>query len=112
MSVDVKIIDNSGQVKEEMQAAVLRALERMGGMAQAFAMDKAPVDTGNLRDHIHTVISDDEKAVYIGTKDDEVPYAGYVELGTYKMRAQPFLKPAASDHALDYLRILEDELKG
>ena len=47
----------------------------------------------------------------IGTYDEEVPYALYVEVGTHKMAAQPFLKPAASDHKNEYRKIIEDALK-
>ena len=50
-----------------------------------------------------------EKAAYIGTN---VEYAPYVELGTSRSKAQPYLKPAATEHTTVYRRILEDELKG
>ena len=49
-----------------------------------------------------------KKSVYIGTN---VEYSSYVELGTIKMDAQPFLKPAVADHANEYLKIIEKELK-
>ena len=50
-----------------------------------------------------------KSAVYIGTN---VEYSSYVELGTIKMYAKPFLKPAVADHANKYRKIIEDELKG
>lgn len=49
-----------------------------------------------------------DRAVYVGTN---VEYAVYVELGTIKSKAYPFLKPAATEHAAVYKRILKDELK-
>ena len=49
-----------------------------------------------------------ENAVYIGTN---VEYSSYVELGTINMDAQPFLKPAVADHANEYRKIIENELK-
>ena len=49
-----------------------------------------------------------KKAVYIGTN---VEYSSYVELGTIKMDAKPFLKPAVADHANTYRKIIEKELK-
>lgn len=53
----------------------------------------APVDTGNLRASINHVsgYGDQGPVAYVGT---DVPYAIYQELGTWKMRAQPFLRPA------------------
>ena len=53
-------------------------------------------------------IGENNKSVYIGTN---VEYSSYVELGTIKMDAQPFLKPAVADHANEYRKIIENELK-
>lgn len=109
MSVEFK--DNSKAVKAALEAAILEALQGIGEAAEKHAKEKAPVDTGNLRDHIRHAVSEDEKAVYIGTYDKEVPYALYVEVGTHKMAAQPYLKPAAADHKGEYRKIIEDALK-
>ena len=79
MSVEFK--DNSKAVKAALEAAILEALQGIGEAAEKHAKEKAPVDTGNLRDHIRHAVSEDEKAVYIGTYDKEVPYALYVEVG-------------------------------
>lgn len=105
---DVEIKDNSAEVLDELAAATLRALERIGMQAEGYAKDLCPVDTGNLRNSISHKVDDAEQAVYIGTN---VEYAPYVELGTVKMAAQPFLKPAAADHRQTYKNIMEDEMK-
>lgn len=49
-----------------------------------------------------------ERAAIIGTN---VEYAPYVEYGTRRTKAQPFIKPAAENHADEYKRIVESELK-
>lgn len=49
-----------------------------------------------------------QKAVYIGTN---VEYAPYVEYGTSRMKARPFIIPAASSHGEEYRAIVEQELK-
>lgn len=49
-----------------------------------------------------------EKAVYIGSN---VEYAPYVEMGTQRTKAQPYLKPAAEDHLDEYKAIVESTLK-
>ena len=48
------------------------------------------------------------KSVYIGTN---VEYAPYVELGTSRAQAKPYLKPAVTEHSTTYRRIIEDEMK-
>lgn len=100
-------VDNTAAVKGGLKSAFARALERIGMQAEGYAKDLCPVDTGNLRNSItHT---SDGKAAYIGTN---VEYGKYVELGTVKMAAQPYLRPAAADHAGTYRNIVKDELSG
>ena len=100
-------VDNTAAVKGGLKSAFARALERIGLLAEGYAKDRCPVDTGNLRNSItHT---SDGKAAYIGTN---VAYGKYPELGTVKMAAQPYLRPAAADHAGTYRNIVKDELSG
>lgn len=107
--VSVTFEDHSQEVLDTMKGAILRGLERCGMQAEGYAKDLCPVDTGNLRNSIsHVVDTEKADAAYIGTN---VEYAPYVELGTAKQKAQPFLKPAAADHAQTYKNIMEDELK-
>lgn len=78
----VKITDNSAKTKAEFEAAALRALEKCGLTAEAYAKKlcggfKHP--TGNLRNSISHKVVSNEKAVYVGSN---VEYAAYVELGT------------------------------
>jgi HK97 gp10 family phage protein len=99
--------DNTEEILRGIADAKQRALERIGLSAEGYAKKECPVDTGNLRNSITHARDDD--AAYIGTN---VEYAPYVELGTSRMKAQPFLRPAATEHTTVYRRILEDELKG
>ena len=105
--VNIRITDNSGLVGEEFEQAVERALTRIGLQAETYAKRECPVDTGNLRDSITNAV--DDKSAYVGTN---VEYAPYVELGTSRAKAQPFIKPAATEHSDVYKRIVQDELGG
>jgi len=129
--MQIEIMDNSSFAKDELQSAVLRALEKCGMTAEGNAKLLCPVDTGNLRNSITHLVQPEEPAVYIGTNSE---YAAYVELGTgrhypggrqtpwvyqdakgqwhltHGQRAQPYLKPAVADHANTYKNIIEDEL--
>lgn len=104
--MSVKFTDNSREVLSAFEEAKARGLERIGLEAEGYAKDLCPVDTGNLRNSISHLVDGD--SAYIGTN---VEYAPYVELGTVKQKAQPYLKPAAADHAQTYRNIMEDELK-
>lgn len=108
VSLEIKT-DNTELVVSEINDAVLRALEQIGMAAEGYAKDLCPVDTGNLRNSITHVVDESNGAVYIGTN---VEYAPYVELGTVKQAAQPYLKPAATEHGQTYRNIMEEELKG
>ena len=101
--------DNSEEVSQDIKAAVNVALEKIGLLAEGYAQMKCPVDTGNLRSSITHEVSEGEKAVYIGTN---VEYAPYVELGTSRQNAQPFLRPAATEHGNQYRQVLKDTLGG
>lgn len=100
--------DNTDEVLKGLSDAVERALTRIGLAAEGYAKKKCPVDTGNLRNSITHEVVQSEKAVYIGTN---VEYAAYVELGTVRTKAKPYLKPAVTEHSTVYKRIIEEEMR-
>lgn len=104
--IDVKLTDNSAEVKEALADAVMRGLEAIGLVAEGHAKELCPVDTGRLRNSISHATEGD--AVYIGTN---VEYAPYVELGTSRMAARPFLRPAAESYGDEYRALMENALK-
>ena len=106
--MNIQFTDNSKEVSDNIKSALLRGLETCGLVAEGYAKKLAPVDTGNLRNSITHEVDDGEPAAYIGTN---VEYAPYQELGTINMAAQPFLKPAVADHANEFRKIFENEMK-
>lgn len=104
--VEIEITDNHDLVGAALKKAIARGLEAIGFAAEDHAKKICPYDTGRLRDSItHTQDSD---AAYIGTN---VEYAPYVELGTSKQNARPFLRPAATEHSSEYKKLMEESLK-
>lgn len=101
--------DNREAIANAIDRALVAALEEVGLVAEGYAKRACPVDTGRLRNSITHVTRPDEKAVYIGTN---VEYAPYVELGTRHQKPQPYLKPAAEDHASTYSSIFRKHLGG
>ena len=132
--INVEFKNNAPDVLQALKEACLRALERIGLQAEGYAIDLVPVDTGNLKNSLTHSVNEDELSVTIGTPNE---YAVYVEMGTglyvdggrktpwvYKdektgkwvrthgQKAQPYLKPAITNHIETYKNIIEDELKG
>ena len=99
--------DNTEEVLDALADQVGVGLEKIGLVAEGYAKRLCPVDTGRLRNSITHAV--DDSAAYIGTNVD---YAVYVEMGTVRTPAQPYLKPAAADHTDEYRRILNDALQG
>jgi HK97 gp10 family phage protein len=68
-----------------------------------------PVDTGALRDSERIEVVDD--AVLLVAGDGErVDYAIFVEIGTYKMAAQPYMRPAIDTKGDEAMRVTADEV--
>ena len=98
---------NRAAVLSALGGAKARALEIVGGMAETYAKQLCPVDTGRLRNSISHA-QQDENTEVIGTN---VEYAPFVELGTRNMAARPYLRPAAENHGTEYKDVLENELR-
>jgi HK97 gp10 family phage protein len=79
---------------EALDGAMREAMEEVAEKAREFV----PVDTGLLRESIHTArYEKDGLIVYqveTGPGRDNREYGLFVELGTVKTKAQPFLRPA------------------
>src|SRR6185436_12613416 len=71
------------------------------------ARKEAPVDTGWLRDNIKAVHFAKYSQVVANAK-----YSGYQEFGTYKMQAQPYLRPAVQQHQREILAAVREAMIG
>ena len=109
---NIEVNDHTDQFLEYLDKAIVNGLTAIGMTAEGHAKRNLypghGLDTGRLRNSITYKAVRTERAVYIGTN---VEYAPYVELGTRKMRARPFLKPAATEHNDEYKKIMEAALK-
>lgn len=105
----VKIDSHIEEVTAELESKVSAWLEAIGLDAASTAADKAPVDTGRLKNSISHAVVDQEKAVYIGTN---VEYAPYQEFGTSRgVVGKHFIQFGATAHQDEYKGMLEDILK-
>ncbi len=98
MQISIDIVGDAAAVfsayadsmKDKIEAAVAKAGKIVEGDAKA----ACPVDTGRLRQSITS-----EAAGMSANIGANTEYAGYVEFGTYKMKAQPYLIPALLNNA-------------
>lgn len=107
--MEVVIKDNSQKFLDALPEQIEQALIAIGLTAESYAKRDCPVDTGRLRNSITNAVRTGEQSVYIGSN---VEYAAYVELGTSRMKARPYLKPAATQHSAEYKSLAEQALKG
>lgn len=91
--------------EDKMKSELQDVIDKAAATCEAEAKQDCPVDTGNLRGSIHTTKGDLEDTV--GT---DVEYAPYVEYGTYKMGAQPYMQPGA-DAAMQKLNQYGKQMK-
>lgn len=106
--MSVTFISHAKDVLSGMAKAKQQALEVIGGMAESYAKKACPVDTGRLRNSI-THAQYDENTEVIGSN---VSYAAFVELGTSKMAAKPYLRPAAENHSAEYKAVIQSFMGG
>jgi HK97 gp10 family phage protein len=82
---------NINSIMQKLQPSLNRYINRCADNVAEDAKRKAPVRSGALRDSIKKEPGSIPLELKIVA---DVPYAIFIEYGTYKMSAQPFLQPA------------------
>ena len=85
--LDTRVLDAIAKGLDKNSDQVLASV---AFQVEAEAKVRAPVDTGALKNSIHT----EKKKQGLYWVADGVEYGIYQELGTHKMSAHPFMKPA------------------
>ena len=119
---EIIIKDYTGNVENFINRAIKKSLTGIADSAVQHAKDEISrpkvhkrgdirpnIITGNLLNSIRREVVDSEKAAYVGT---DVSYAVFVELGTSKSWAYPYLTPAATEHTEEYREIVMDAFSG
>ncbi len=89
------------QVGPAVRNALAKVVRDTASDVAVSAQSLAPVATGKLRDNTQPRDTEDPLVWEVVSSQ---PYAGFVEYGTYKMDAQPFLTPAFEAHEDQFLR--------
>lgn len=90
MSVNVKAdLRINPFADAQLKDLTRRELGKIATRIKNKAQQLAPVDTGALKSSIHQIREKDTLIIATDTG-----YGGFVEIGTSRMRAQPYLRPA------------------
>lgn len=91
--ITVRVVSNRlPQMPAQVRAAVATEVKRATLDVEAKAKALTPVRTGTLRRSIHSVF---EHGGLTGLVGPSVLYGKFVEFGTRRMGARPYMRPAA-----------------
>ena len=108
-AAEVTFKSHKDDILKAADADIMAWLEAIGEDAAQTAAERAPVDTGRLKNSIEHAVVPSEKAAYIGTN---VEYAPYQEFGTSRgVVGKHFIQFGATAHAKEYGKLLADMLK-
>ena len=94
--------DNTDDFLKKVQAKTTAGLRRVTALVERDAKLFCPVKTATLKRSITHEFIDKNTAV-VGTN---IEYAPFVELGTSKMTAKPYLRPALHKNEKEIRKIL------
>jgi HK97 gp10 family phage protein len=102
--------NNLPQIAERLFEVVSAIIRKASYDVEAHAKSVVPVDTGKLKNSITVEFPSQTKAII----SPHTEYAVFVEFGTRRQRAKPYMRPAAervTPSFLEAMRRLEEHLK-
>lgn len=108
---DVKLDFHTDDVITEYNTALERAMKKAVLIVEAEAKRNTPVDTGRLRGSITNEVREIARQVIEGRIGTNVDYARFIELGTSKMSAKPYLRPALRNKFSEVVSIIQGALE-
>lgn len=99
VTANVKQLWHGREISNEMMEALRDSLYASAGNIVASAKSRVPKVTGRLAGTIRRARGKNKKEpdayVFAGSRRDGIYWHGFVEYGTAKMDAHPYLRPAA-----------------
>lgn len=106
-----EVLKNLDHYTEEIQDNLEDALTAGAMVGERFAKEYAPVETGTLRRSIAVETEEKNKSAVVVRCGTNVEYAPFLEFGTSRMAAHPFMRPAFFNHKSEILDKIVGELK-
>lgn len=97
-------------IMQKMHDAALKGVKAAALLIENAAKTNCPVRTGTLRRSIQTEVEDQTTKI-IATIGPQVDYAPYVEFGTSRMAARPYMRPAFESEKEAAMDAIKQELR-
>ena len=115
VEIEVEGIDKLLRMLENAQRSLVEELDALMDAGAKLIWDTAvtlvPVRTGNLKSSIRIEETGQRMERLVRAGGDQASYAPCVEYGTYKMAAQPYLRPAAEARGPEIERLSLEGMK-
>ena len=106
-----KLMEELGATAGATIEAAASAMKTTTGKVQAQAKQIAPKRTGFMANNILVEPVKKTATSVTGTVNAKADYSSFVEFGTYKMSAEPFIRPAVSAAQSFFIKTTIDKLK-
>ena len=106
-----KLMEELGATAGATIEAAASAMKTTTGQVQAKAKQIAPKRTGVMAGNINVKPVKKTSTSVTGTIEAEKDYSSFVEFGTYKMHAEPFMRPAVDWGQSVFIKTTMDKLK-
>jgi len=109
MDFELKGLDSMIRLFDEAERSLLDELDAAVDSGAKLVWDSAvtlvPVRTGNLKSTI-TIVKEKELERIVRAGGSQAPYAPFVEFGTPRMAARPFIRPAVEARRAEIMALI------
>jgi HK97 gp10 family phage protein len=105
-----KALKKMKRYPEEKKAGVVNVIEKTSNNVEASQKQDVPVGEGETKDSIQTIIEADGLTARIGPMGPKGFKKHWLEFGTVKMPAQPFIRPSGEKNRNQYISDLKKEM--
>ncbi|NSW92317.1 MAG: HK97 gp10 family phage protein [Firmicutes bacterium] len=108
-----ELIKNLEAVSDNITKDLTKAVKAGAKIVLDDAKARAPVDTGELRDNMTMRVVEKDRSqveIDVGPGKDQF-YGLFIEQGTSKMAAKPFLRPALDENKEKVQKAITDEIE-
>lgn len=100
-----KVVSNVAAVSKKIDIEIVNTLEMWGLLAERYAKQECPVDTGNLRNSISHKQDFGEKFAIVGTNVEYAPYVEFDDSKKHPTGKAHFLRDSIVTHGDEYKEI-------